>query len=510
MNNRKRNIQGFTISLFTFALFIGMFTFIKNFSVSYAIDTGINKSGLPSSTFKTNYTTTSTSNYIKDAVSANNGDTTYLNNFNVPKNLMTSDNKTLLYILMKNLETPANSTESFELTTDNPTTITDNGLKYIITHGYNNTNTTNTIFTTNTYGNVSDNNIKQYITQVALWLYIYENNSKFTTTYCKDNACTFYDTSNNVITSQNIRSYITTCANYTNYNYLNYIIKLVDNAENYTGGESSSIDVTKDGSSNYIFNDNFTLMMTEALTPQSKTNNSNYLYYSLEISDPNNYGAYFVDTNNNKLTNTDVMTGSFKVAVPLKEDIESMDLTTITIKVYGHYITNSGYDYRVTNSSNGLLKDKKTRYSNIMLGYVPTEIIEADFSLRNFVKISKIDAANSKELPGATLEITNVDDSSKKYSWVSTNTPHAIYLENGKYKLCETIAPKGYTLKTECINFTVDSKKIISVTMENDTTITPPNTGMFSSKSIYIIGSLLIVIGFSTIVIIYNKKQRLS
>ena len=111
-----------------------------------------------------------------------------------------------------------------------------------------------------------------------------------------------------------------------------------------------------------------------------------------------------------------------------------MDLTTITIKVYGHYITNSGYDYRVTNSSNGLLKDKKTRYSNIMLGYVPTEIIEADFSLRNFVKISKIDAANSKELPGATLEITNVDDSSKKYSWVSTNTPHAIYLENGKLK----------------------------------------------------------------------------
>ena len=79
-----------------------------------------------------------------------------------------------------------------------------------------------------------------------------------------------------------------------------------------------------------------------------------------------------------------------------------------------------------------ILKDKKTRYSNIMLGYVPTEIIEADFSLRNFVKISKIDAANSKELPGATLEITNVDDSSKKYSWVSTNTPHAIYLENGK------------------------------------------------------------------------------
>ena len=76
MNNRKRNIQGFTISLFTFALFIGMFTFIKNFSVSYAIDTGINKSFLPSSTFKTNYTTTAASNYIKDAVSVNNGKTT--------------------------------------------------------------------------------------------------------------------------------------------------------------------------------------------------------------------------------------------------------------------------------------------------------------------------------------------------------------------------------------------------------------------------------------------------
>lgn len=510
MNNRKRNIQGFTISLLTFAIFVGIFVFIKNSSVSYAIDTGIDKSGLPSSKFNTNYTTTSTVNYIKDAVSSNNGNTAYLNNFFVPEDLMTSDNKTPLYILMKNLETPANSTESFELTTDNPTSITDNGLKYIISHGYNTTNTTNTVFTTNTYGSVTDNSIKQYITQVALWLYIYENNTTFTDNYCKDDACYFYDTSNNVITTQNLKSYISTCANYKNYGYLNYIIKLVSDAENYTGSQSSSIDVTKAGSSNYIFNDNFTLMMTETITPQSKTNNSNYLYYSVEIDDPNNYGAYIVDTNNNRISNTDIMNGSFKVAVPLEEDIESMDLTTIKVKVYGHYITNDGYAYRVTDSDNGLLKDKKTRYSDVMLGYVPSEVIEADFSLKNFVKISKIDAANSEELPGATLEITSLDDSSKKYSWVSTTTPHALYLENGDYKLCETIAPTGYTLKTECIEFSVDGNNIVSVTMENDTTVPTPDTGMFISKSIYIIGSLLIVIGISLIVVSYNKKQRLS
>ena len=69
--------------------------------------------------------------------------------------------------------------------------------------------------------------------------------------------------------------------------------------------------------------------------------------------------------------------------------------------------------------------------------------------------ISKVDATNSKELPGATLELTRPNG--KKETWVSTNEPHLIEnLQPGKYTLKETIAPKGYVLSEETITFNVN------------------------------------------------------
>ena len=69
--------------------------------------------------------------------------------------------------------------------------------------------------------------------------------------------------------------------------------------------------------------------------------------------------------------------------------------------------------------------------------------------------ISKQDATTGKELPGATLVLTYPDG--KTTTWVSTNEPKVFTnLPAGKYKLKETIAPKGYVLSEETVTFTID------------------------------------------------------
>ncbi len=73
------------------------------------------------------------------------------------------------------------------------------------------------------------------------------------------------------------------------------------------------------------------------------------------------------------------------------------------------------------------------------------------------IKISKQDITTKKELPGAKLVLKNsageiVDQ------WVSTTQPHYITkkLPAGKYTLIETIAPKGYGISDEVIEFEVN------------------------------------------------------
>lgn len=73
------------------------------------------------------------------------------------------------------------------------------------------------------------------------------------------------------------------------------------------------------------------------------------------------------------------------------------------------------------------------------------------------VTISKQDITDCKELPGAHLNIK--DESGKElYSWVSTDKPYEIKdIKAGTYTLTETIAPAGYVLSTETIEFTIDN-----------------------------------------------------
>jgi len=240
------------------------------------------------------------------------------------------------------------------------------------------------------------------------------------------------------------------------------------------------------------------------------------MYYEVEISDPNSYGAYITDSNGNKLENTSVMTGSFRVVVPIK-DLAKMDLTSVKVTVGGHFIKNNGYGYTVTassvasNSASNLMNkyngQKYQKYSNLLLGDLATEVKSVNFNLVNFTKISKIDITSGKELPGATLVVTS-KNSSDKWTWVSGDEPHYLTLNDGDYTLCETIAPKNYKVpkgSTSCINFTVDNNTVNTVKMENAPI---PNTGVSKTPFIYIIGLLLVLGGAGVLILIFRQNKK--
>lgn len=513
--NSKRHFEKIDLSFLKITLFstvfllIGTFLFKSWFSSSYAIPTGVDRSGFPSSSFHTNMTSTGTTNYLKNALGSQTSSIS--DNFNVPANYMNDSNSAPLYKLMKNLDT-ATINETLGITDDSPVNISDKGILYILAHGYNTTNTTNTVFSTGTYGAVTNNSIKQYVTQIALWLYIYEHKANFSETYCANQACNFTENgSTTLVESSAIRNLINTASSATNYQYLKYITLLVDNANSYTGGQTSGLASFTSGNIQYQINDNYSLLVTDTLTPTASSNQSNYMYYSVEIEDPNSYGVYITDTEGNRIDNTDIMNGSFKVAVPLSSNLSSMNLRTVEIKVYGHFVKDEGRAYLVTDSPDSLVtSDKTQKFSDILFGYTPKEVVGTSFTLHNFVKISKIDITDSSELPGAILEITNKNDTTKKETWTSTSVPHYTYLENGEYTLCENTAPLGYDRNEECIDFTVTDDGIVTVTMENSPTpIEPPDTGLFASRSLYGIGLSLMLIGcgWMFVVLMKNKKQ---
>ena len=84
------------------------------------------------------------------------------------------------------------------------------------------------------------------------------------------------------------------------------------------------------------------------------------------------------------------------------------------------------------------------------------------------LKISKQDLTNKKELPGATLILKN-SSGDEVDKWVSGDIAHYIEgLEPGKYSLTEIIAPNGYKLSEEVIEFELKADgKVTEITMYN-------------------------------------------
>ena len=125
------------------------------------------------------------------------------------------------------------------------------------------------------------------------------------------------------------------------------------------------------------------------------------------------------------------------------------------------------------------------------------------------IYISKQDFTTKEELPGAHLELKN-EKGELVEAWVSTDVPHMIEeLEPGKYFLTETIAPEGYELSTETVEFIVKEDGTVDgvIVMYNEVeTIEVPPTASFKTITSSLIG--IIVIGLGSMIIYRNYKKN--
>ena len=193
---------------------------------------------------------------------------------------------------------------------------------------------------------------------------------------------------------------------------------------------------------------------------------SNYSNVTFNTAVSSGVGASLVDANGKAITS--VKSGSVVYIKVPESIIKAGQSVTLSMAVKGARTIKNAYIYQPGDSS----------YQNIIPGivYPSQEAAEAKLSVKaskdkitTKVKISKQDITNKKELPGASLAIKDMNGKVIA-SWTSGTTPKMISgLKAGNYTLCETAAPAGYVLKTECIKFTVKADgSVTSVVMYNE------------------------------------------
>ena len=152
----------------------------------------------------------------------------------------------------------------------------------------------------------------------------------------------------------------------------------------------------------------------------------------------------------NKTVKDGVIT--FNVKVPVSS-LEKGKTTTFSVEATSTRTIKSVYNYFFS-------KD----FQKIVYGKVFTNDVSKNASLtlaisvpeekKYEISISKTDITGEKEIPGATLNLKG--DNNTNLTWVSTSKSHKVTLKPGYYKLTETIAPKGYILSKETIEFKLD------------------------------------------------------
>lgn len=169
-------------------------------------------------------------------------------------------------------------------------------------------------------------------------------------------------------------------------------------------------------------------------------------------------GTIITDTNNNE-KNTFAVNENFIVKVPVSS-INSLSYAfTVGVSAVGSIY--KAYMYSPDNTSYqsvaALYKEEVNLKDNTDL----------NLKLTTEVQISKTDATTGEELPGATLVLKCPNG--KEITWVSTNEAHIIKgLEPGKYTLTEKIAPDGYILSEETIEFEIKADGTVTkVEMKN-------------------------------------------
>ena len=291
----------------------------------------------------------------------------------------------------------------------NPTKV-DNGLAYIIANGYKGTKAD--------YGN--DSKMKQYyITQLAIYTYLGQANPK------------------------------------NNNDVHNAVWDLVNKAKAANNESNTKLNVSLNASNtNMKLTSDGRYFISDEITVSSNNNNAEFT-----IGGSANVNTEIVDANGNKVNK--VKNGSKVYARIPASTIQAGQSVTVSVAVNGQATKQTAYVYT----------PNPNKYQTIIpsITYPETESAQATIKVKaakekiqTKVKISKQDITTKQELPGATLVIKDANGK-EVASWVSTNTPKYIKgLEAGNYTLCETAAPEGYELYTECIKFTVKADGTVS------------------------------------------------
>lgn len=239
-----------------------------------------------------------------------------------------------------------------------------------------------------------------------------------------------------------------------------------------------------------------------------------YVSKQISVNTTGNVGNYTVSLSgapsdtivtdvNGNVKNTFAKNEKFLVKVPVSS------VTGLSISVNVNISTNEtkykAYEYTYNGDN----------IQNIVIGEMATTPLSTSLSLSGTVttrvEISKVDATTGEELPGATLVLK---DSNGKVidEWVSEDTPHKVKvkLSAGKYTLTETIAPEGYELSTETVEFTVEEDGSVKepVVMKNEKEIEPVPTGDFLIYIAWIIG--MAAIGYSVYYFNSLRKGKLE
>ena len=159
----------------------------------------------------------------------------------------------------------------------------------------------------------------------------------------------------------------------------------------------------------------------------------------------------------NKTTKDGVIT--FNVKVPVSS-LEKGKTTTFSVEATATRTIKSAYNYFFSDAWQKIVYGKVFTSDLNKNASISLSInVPEDKPKEYVVKISKTDITGDKEIPGATLNLKG--DYNTDLTWVSTSESHKVTLKPGVYKLTETIAPKGYILSKETIEFKLDENGVI-------------------------------------------------
>ena len=267
--------------------------------------------------------------------------------------------------------------------------------------------------------NTGDKSKDYYAMQIAIWWYedILNNN--------------------NVNIPRNVKINILKKVNEDTFSRIIY--NLVNGAKNYSQKKDVSISID---TNNAKFNLNGNYYISEDIKVTYVGDNVNIVLKNA----PKN--AEII----NKTTKDGVIT--FNVKVPTSS-LEKGKTTTFSVEATSTRTIKSAYNYFFS-----------IEFQKIVYGKVFTNVVSKDASLslsinvpedkKYEVSISKTDITGEKEIPGATLNLKG--DNNTNLTWISTNESHKVTLKPGYYSLTETIAPKGYILSKETIEFRIDDE----------------------------------------------------